>query len=246
VEIRAGGLRQCLVDRIANQQVPEAEGILALEHRFVRPDQRLADECSQPRRHLGLVGCERLHGTPMEDLALDRAPLEHAPLGRLELVEARTQQRSQRRRDDHVTVRVAGHGQHLLDEQRIAARGPGDLVAQIVADPLRYELVNVVGAQRLEPKRHRPGGAVLGEFRPRHAEQQDRGARRQEGDVLDQVEERLLAPLNVVEDDHDRPLGRGVLQRLAKGPGDLVRRRHLLRLTEQRANRRRGGLIRSW
>ena len=140
----------------------EAEGILAGKLRLVRADQRLAYECGQPRRHLGLAGCERLHGTSMEDLPLDRAPLEHAPLGRLELVEARAQQRSQRRRDDHVTLRVAGDGQHLLDEQRIAARGPRDLLAQIVADPLRNELVDVFVAQGLEPKRHRPGRAALG------------------------------------------------------------------------------------
>ena len=43
--------------------------------------------------------------------------------------------------------------------------------------------------------------------------------------MLDQVEERLLAPLDVVEDDDHRPLRRGLLERLAEGPGDLLRRR---------------------
>ena len=95
------------------------------------------------------------------------------------------------------------------------------------------ELVDVFVAQRLEPKRHRPGRAALGELRPRHAEQQDRRARGQQRDVLDQVEERLLAPLDVVEDDDERPLGGSVLQRLAEGPGDLLRRCRSLALAEQ-------------
>ena len=62
--------------------------------------------------------------------------------------------------------------------------------------------------------------------------------------MLDQVEERLLAPLQVVEDDHQRPVCRGVLERLAERPGDLVRRRRRVRLTQQRADRHRGRLVR--
>ena len=244
VEVGAGRLRQRVVGGVADQQVAEAEAVLAGELRPVRPDQLLADERGQARRHLGLVGCERLDGAAVEDLALDRAALEHAPLGRLELIEARREQRLQRGRDDHLAVRLAGHRQHLLDEERVAARGASDPLAQLAGDPLRDQLVDVLVAQRLEPKRHRPGGAALGELRPRHAEQQDRCARGQERDVLDQVEERLLAPLDVVEDDHERPLRRGLLQRLAERPGDLLRRRRRLRLAEQRADRRRGGLVR--
>ena len=104
--------------------------------------------------------------------------------------------------------------------------------------------LDVFVAQGLEPKRHRPGGAALAELRPRDAEQQDRCARGEERDVLDQVEERLLAPLDVVEDDDQRPLRRSLLQRLAERPGDLLRRRRRLALAEQRADRHRGGLVR--
>ena len=225
VEVGASRLRQRVVGRIADQEVPEAEGILASELRPVRADQRLAYERGQPRRHLGLVGCERLHGAAVEDLAFDRAPLEHASLAVVELLQARAEQRSQRGRDDHVVAPdVAGHRQHLLDEERVPARGAGDPLAQRAGDPLGDELVDVVVVQMSEPKRHRPGGAALGELRPRHAEEQDRGAGGQECDVLDEVEERLLAPLDVVEDDHQRPLRRRLLERLAERPGDLLRR----------------------
>ena len=221
----------------------EAEGILAEELRRVRADQPFADECGQPRRHLRPVRCERLDGAAVEDLALDRTPLEHAPLGRFELVQARAEQRPQRGRHDDVAAPVAGDGEHLLDEEWVSARGACDLVAQLGGDLLRDELVDVFVSQRLEPERHRPGGAALGELRPRHAEQQDRGTRGQERDVLDQIQERLLAPLDVVEDDHDRPFCRGLLQRLAERPGDLLRGCRSLRLAQQRPDRLRGGLF---
>ena len=106
VEVGAGRLRQRLVGGVADQQVAEAEAVLARELRPVRPDQLLAHERGQARRHLGLLGCERLHGAAVEDLALDRAALEHASLGRLELVEPGSEQRLQRRRDDDLALRL--------------------------------------------------------------------------------------------------------------------------------------------
>ena len=62
--------------------------------------------------------------------------------------------------------------------------------------------------------------------------------------MLDQVEERRLAPLDVVEHDHERPLLRRVLHGLAEGPRDLLGRSRRVALAEQRADRRRGGLVR--
>ena len=50
--------------------------------------------------------------------------------------------------------------------------------------------------------------------------------------MLDQVEEDLLAPLDVVEDDHERPFRRGVLERLPEGPRDLLGGCRRLRLAE--------------
>src|SRR5204863_6483151 len=54
----------------------------------------------------------------------------------------------------------------------------------------------------------------------------------------------LFAPLDVVEDDRERLLGRGPLQRLAYGPGDLVRRCRGFRLPEEGPDRGRSGLVR--
>ena len=168
------------------QEVAEAERVLAGEQRPVGPDQLLADERGQARRHLGLLGCERLHGAAVEDLALDRAPLEHAPLGRLELIQARREQRLQRGRDDHVAVRLAGHRQHLLDEERVAAGGARDLVAQLAGDLLRDQLVDVrvAAAARAEASPARWGGARRAPAAPCRAAGSTRPDG-QERDVLD-------------------------------------------------------------
>ena len=137
VEVGAGRLGQRLVGGVADQQVAEAEAVLARELRPVRPDQLLADERGQARGDLGLLGRECLHGAAVEDLALDRAALEHAPLARLELVEPGREQRLQRRRDDDLALRLSGHRDHLLDEERVAARGASDPRAQVVGGAAR-------------------------------------------------------------------------------------------------------------
>ena len=136
VEACPGGFRERVVGRVADEDVAEAEAVLAREQRRVRRDQLLANERGETRRHLRLLGCERLDGTAVEDLTLDRAPLEHAPLGRRELVDTRREQRLQRGRHDHLAVRFASHRQHLLDEERVAARGASDRVTQLADDPL--------------------------------------------------------------------------------------------------------------
>ena len=105
----------------------------------------------------------------MEHLALDRTPLEHAALGRLELIQARREQRLQGGRNDHLALSLAGHRQHLLDEERVAARGASDPLTQLNGDALRDQLFDVHVAQRLEPERHRPGGVALAQLRPRQA-----------------------------------------------------------------------------
>ena len=62
--------------------------------------------------------------------------------------------------------------------------------------------------------------------------------------MLDQVEERLLAPVDVVEDD-DAAAARAAAcsNVLRNGPGDLLRRGRRLGLAEQRADRGRRSLV---
>jgi hypothetical protein len=55
----------------------EAVGVAAAELRRIRPDELLAHERGQQWRQR-LAVCERLDDTLVEDIALDRAALEHA------------------------------------------------------------------------------------------------------------------------------------------------------------------------
>ena len=71
----------------------------------------------------------------VEHLAFDGAALEDRPLRRVELVEARREQCLKRRR--HLDLAVAGrlhHRRHLLDEERVSARGTQDSLAHVGAE----------------------------------------------------------------------------------------------------------------
>src|SRR5829696_8804395 len=192
VEVGAARLRDSVVGGVSDEQVAEAEAVLTGERRPVRPDQLLSRERGETRGH-AFIGRQCLHSATVEDLALDRAVLEHASLGGLELVEPRGEQRLQRRRDDHLAFGLFGHGQHLGDEERVAARGVSDPLAQVAGEPVRDQLVDRLVDERRERQRHRPRRAALDKLRPRHADQQDRRAGREQRDVLDEVSERLLA-----------------------------------------------------
>ena len=170
MEVRTSRFGERLVRSVAEEEVAEAEAVVAGDERLVRSNDLLADECGQARSDLGVVGCDRLDGAAVEDLALDCAPLEHAALGRLELVEACSEEGTERRRDGHRAVRLGGDGEHLADEERVAACGACDPLAQLTRDPLRNQIVDRLVGHRFEPQHHGPGGAALTELGTRHAE----------------------------------------------------------------------------
>ncbi len=252
VQLRADGLRQRVVGRVANQHVAEAERVVTGEHGLVGTDELLPHERGQPRDHDRLLGNERLDGASVEHAAFDRPALEHGALGRLELVEPRGEQRLDRRRHRDVPVaRLLHERDHLLDEQRVPLGRLPDPVDQACVDVAEAfdHRVRVFGTKRLEQHRRRvdlasrPAGAAVEELRPSGAQQQDRRVAREIGDVLDEVEERLLAPVDVVEHADHRPCGRDPLQQLAERVRDLLaRRRHLL-VAQQRGDRLRPDVL---
>ena len=61
--------------------------------------------------------------------------------------------------------------------------------------------------------------------------------------MLDQIQERLLAPVHVVEDADDRRLGGDGLELLAERPGDLVAGRDQLLAGGQGTSRRGGDRV---
>ena len=83
-------------------------------------------------------------------------------------------------------------------------------------------------AERLEQHTGRvdlaagPTCPTVEKIRARHAEQQDRRVTGKIRHVLDQIEERLLTPVHIVEDTDDRCVDCNRLEQLAKRPPDLL------------------------
>jgi len=131
---------------------------------------------------------------------------------------------------------LAHQREHLLDEERIASRRVADArpegVVELAAGEQRLDQhVGRERVERLEQRRRRvqlaaaPADPPVEQLRPRDAQEQDRRVTREIGDVLDQLEERRLAPMDVVEHDHERRRERDRLQQLAKRPRRLGRGR---------------------
>ena len=176
----------------------------------------------------------------MEDLALDCSSFEHLPLVLVQLVEPCRQERPERR--GHVDVVVCRHHrQHLGDEERVPARRVRDPLPEVTRDLVADQRLDLLGGQRLEPQDAGPAGAPVEQLRTRHAQEQDRSAGREQRRRLDQVEERLVSPLDVVEDDDQRRL---LLEQLPGCPGDLVCGGRDVRIAEERADRCRCDRIR--
>ena len=252
VQFRPRSLRQRFVGRVADQEVAEAVCILARELRLVRPDELLADETVQAGLHLRFLGGEGLHGATVEDTPLDGASLQHSAFSWLELVDPRGEQGLNRsRHSDLAVARVLDERDHLLDEERIPLRRVADPLLEIrrergVTEQPLQQLVGLGGAERLEQERRRvqlaaaPALPLVEELRPRDAEEQDRRLAREIGNVLEEVEEGRLAPVDVVEHrDDGRRLGR-TLDQLPHCPGDLVARSDVVVLAQQPLDRRDG------
>ena len=232
MELGAARLRQRLVGGVADQQVPEPERVVIGKERRARPDELLANEAEQTRGHVGVVGREGRDRAAVEDLSLDRAPLERGPLGGRELVEPRREERLDRPRHRHRIRRLLDHREHLLDEERVAFRGRPDPLAQLRSSAGRRgarrsarrspgpKAARAAPSSRSASRRPSPAAARAARAAPGRGAGSGRPAT--VGDVLDQVEERRLAPVDVVEDDHERPVRSNGLQELAHSARDLL------------------------
>ena len=101
------------------------------------------------------------------------------------------------------------------------------------------ELVRVVVAERLEHDerraraRRRPGRPHVEEVGARGAEDEDRRVARRRGHVLDQVEQRRVGPVEVVDDEHERPRRGERLEEPPERPGGLVGRAAAVALADR-------------
>ena len=215
----------------------EPEPVVALVERAVGAEQLLPREGEQRAAEpIGLVRGQKLGDrAAVEQPTFDRGALQHRTLPRLEAIDPGREERLDRRR--HRLVRNLGivgeHGEHLLDEQRIALGGMDDPVAKrrsdlpAVQQPVdqMLRLVVVERRERDEPRARpwrSPGRPGVEEVRSREAEEQDRRTAGEAEDVLEQVEQRGLRPVDVVHRDDERSRHRERLEEPAERPGRLL------------------------
>ena len=228
VEVGADRLRQRLVGGVADQQVAEAEAVLAGELRSLGADQLAADErgeravtCASP----GASACTAPGGRSR--------PRPRRVRGRCR---SGSSSWSSRAASSALSVggtstspSARGHREHLRDEQRVAARR-----ARILC-PARTKRARRP-APRPALRRAAPAAAPrarpapLHQLGSRHAHEQNRRAVPSNAVELDQIERRLYAPVHVVEDHHYR---RRLLEQLPERPGDLVAARRDIRLAQE-------------
>ena len=120
-----------------------SEGVLTGEEWLLPLDEVLPHERGQERCDL-IPLSERLNGLPMEDFPFDRAALEHRPLQGVEPVEASSDQGLEVRGHDELVFRLARHGEHLGEEEWIAAGGPSNPLAKRSRQSLGQKRVRIV------------------------------------------------------------------------------------------------------
>ena len=238
VQRRARPLRHRLVDGVADQAAVEPERVADGERRPRRLDQLLADELAQrscssvARRFRRELGQRRRP----ELLAHDRRMLEHRELIRFEAIESRGEERLDRRRDRdrrrvsrRVCIATICSRKNGLPPAASAMRARRRGSSAAPSSRLSTSASDSAAPSGLSAQR-RDVAAGAGEVRPlveqlrtRKAEQQDRRVERPVDDVLDEIEERRLGPVQVVEHDDERPLARERLEELPHRPERRLR-----------------------
>ena len=175
-----------------------------------------------------------------ELLALDRGRLDDLARGRRQQVQARGEERLDRRRDSDRDVDLAAerrllveHRDDLLDVERVALgdlEDPrrGALRQRRAAEQVREQLPGLGLGQGLEEDRRRvrlapaPCRPVVEQLGPSHDQQDEWRVARPLRHVLDELDERWLGPLQVVDDEHERPRAGERLEHPPHGPARFV------------------------
>ena len=180
-----------------------------------------------------VVGGEGEDGVAPELLAGDGGALDHGALLNAQPVEARREERLDRRREREQRVLVCAfrdHRGHLLGVERVSVRGLRNPFLRLAA---RAEAIEQL--QRVRPRERRQGQRRFSaapaqprrprvqELGPRDAEDEDRRITDPAGEVFDEVEHRRLRPVHVLEAEDERPVVRKRFADLAEGPVRLLR-----------------------
>ena len=225
-----------VIGGLSDQDVHETVRLLSGEARLEGLHQLAVREVPKALAGVAahLVRREILDGAPEEHLADDGRSFDDDAIDRAEPVEACGQERLDRRRDrdgtdvpdqDPSVVVIAfqdpvveKHREHLLDEERVAFGGLDDLrlhcrVEVGASQQVLGHLHALVIGERLQDEDVMPIGLLapvgmdIEEVGARRAGEHDRNPRDRGGDRPDQVEERPLRPVDVV-DQHDQGLPR--------------------------------------
>ena len=236
VELGTGGLREPGVGDVADQDVLEAVGLLARDRGAVLAREKVAlQQAVEDRLELVDVGREVGDGAFPEDPADHRGALQQPLFVPGQPVDAGRDDRLQRVRNPlRGRAALEQHPGRLLDEERIAlgllqqrprARRGRELV---IGEQRIEKLLALLRGERLELDRGgaqsptTPAGPDVEQLRPREADDQQRRVLDALGEVLDQLEQRILGPVDVFEDE-DQRLGVGQLGGpFVRRPGDLL------------------------
>ena len=232
-------LRQRVVRGVPDQQMAEPEGVLVGEHRGSagRAPSGRAPGGASLHAPSGASGDKRPTRAPRERPSHrpTRARRHHCALVASKAVEPRREQRLDRRRHRRPRERsprrdpgsVLRWSTALVDEHLRASprrtagcpRRPAIRVAAApAARPVPDQPASFSARERLEHHRvafgfppPQPGRRSRSSGLARHSSRS--GRRAPVGQVLDEIEERRLAPVHVVEDDDHRPLASASLSR---------------------------------
>ena len=210
------------------------EGVLAALRRHgvgAQGEDVLSDQRREQRLELGVPlpghGCQPAHG---ECPAEDGCVLDEAALIRGEAVEPGRDQRLERLRHlQRLDLAGEAEGMTFADEEP-AVEQHADGLDGVERDSLRPDedaIPELCGKARDRPGQQRlhrlaaerlerdggevalagsPGRAAVGELRPCEREQEERQVAGPVEHELDEVEQRAVGPVDVVEDEHGRPL----------------------------------------
>ena len=158
----------------------------------------------------------------MEGLPFDRARLDEPPLRRVERVEARGEQRVQGGRERAVLGALAHVGRELLEEERVAARPRHHACEGRLGQrrPRAEQAAAGLLVQRRRPqdRPRRPRGSRVEQLGAPDAQQQDGRGQRPARELVDEVEQRRLGPVRVLEGQHERPVGGERREEHPEGP----------------------------
>ena len=253
VQLGARALQELAIGRVADQHVVEAQRRLAQIPGGIGLDELAAAQPVEAflQRGARLAWQQRGEGGAGEAAPDHRRALEHGALLGAQALDARGEQRVDRRRHLQRVQRHPGrpavalafegavvheHAHELADEEGIALAGgehaSGDGGGQLVgADDVRGEPRRGAGVEAGERHHLAHEAAGAGQRRPRLAQLGARGQQHQQrriraplDEMLGEVEQQRLGPLHVVDRQHDRPPRREPGEEAADDEERLLRR----------------------